>query len=747
MSKRSRLERREGQVRRAVADPAANGAHRPSRLRLEQALAAFALGDDAKSARVAASDPEVRAVVGCLLDAARAAPPDAIPASTPEPLRSLHAVASAISAAARGEHALARRWLKRVAPGQREALLTRELGAAIDLSARPRGKDVSALAEKLVTSPHVRTNVGVVGALVAELGEVDPERAIDAGEDLGLSVDSMREVILKSLAGKRAATETGEVGVSLELVRRLEPDVFDDTTRGAAFIYEGFAWMEEDPQRAATAFDRAIECGGDLVEALRGKLLLALSRDGVCEECGVRHGNEESGDDDAAMAADRLARVLGRTAAAAPLASVAAMVAAEEWVSIGDTKAARASITLARKSAPESMAPAIDLLEARALESADPARAADLLAALLARDPGNREAWRMSISIATRRGDRRRADDLIVQAADSTRDPELIARARDVRIARGEIAPFEGFVPGVTTAGELAAEIQRASAVGVAGEHPAGAALPPSPLAPIVQRCRDALAPPARLAFDAARIIVAARAHGGQAARARFAEVASEWRSSSADVTRLGAIMLLMDDGAALVEWAVSLGGHDDAGPALVGLIEAAIAAVEIPIAKRLLALANKRLPRKEVFRAKALIARVERGGFAGSVFGYRPEAVAHELNGLLAPHFRIPHDEDEDLDDDLDDEGPFGDMRPASLVLAAFFETLDLPVEALDSLPPMRRAEFEAEAMELIVTGRPGPAASKKIRMLVDRVVKEIGPWPFGSRAGAGRASGGGKR
>lgn len=743
MSKRSQRERREGQVRRAVA---AAGAHRSSRLRLEQALSAFALGDDAESARVAADDPEVMAIVGCLLDAARAAPPAAIPASTPAPLRSLHAVASAISAAARGEHALARRWLKRVAPGQREALLTRELGAAIDLSARPRGKDVSALAEVLVASPHVRTNAAVSSALVAELGEVAPEQAIDAGEDLGLSVDSMREVVLKTLAGKRAATETGGTGVSLEFVRRLGSGVFDDATRGAAFIYEGFAWMEDDPERADRAFDQAIECGGDLVEALRGKLLLALSGGAVCEECGVRH-DAEGGGEDAATAADRLARVLGRTAAAAPLASAAAMVAAEEWASIDATKAARASIAVARRFAPESMAPTIDLLEARALESADPARSADLLDALLARDPGNREAWRMSISIATRRGDRRRADDRIVQAADSTRDPELIARARDVRIARGEIAPFEGFVPGVTTAGELAAEVQRASAAGAAGAHPAGAAPPSTSLAPIVQRCRDALSAPARFAFDAARIVIAARAYGEQAARARFAEVASERRSSSADVTRLGAIMLLLDDGAALVEWALSLGGLDDGGPALMGLIEAAIAAVEIPIAKRLLALANQRLTRKEVFRAKALIARVERGGFAGSVFGHRPEAVARELNGLLAPHFRIPHDEDEDLDDDLDDEGPFGTMRPASLVLAAFFEALNLPVEALDSLPPIQRAAFEAEAMDLIVTGRPGPAASKKIRALVDRVVKEIGPWPFGSRAGAGRASVGGKR
>ncbi|WP_438030362.1 hypothetical protein [Sorangium sp. So ce233] len=720
--------RRAGQLR-AAQRLAAAGAPRCARLRVEQALVAFALGEDAEAARLASSDPDVRAVVGPLVDAARGvapARPASAPRAAPAALRALHAAAAAVSAAVRGEAEAARALLKRVAPAARKRVLAAELRAAIDVQGGASGRALSAAVSLLAGSSALRGVAGAREALVLAASEADADLALATArgsqrelDDHDRTLQAVRaRAAARALAGADGAAERG----ALDVARRFGADVFDAESRATACLYEGFACLSAEPERAARAFDRAIGLGGDLVEALRGKLMLALRGAGdVCPDCGVHHGKRAR---EAAVVADRLARALSRAPAAAPLAAAAGLIAAEAWSVDGDLKAARASLDAARARASGTLARDVALTEARLVAEEQPERAVALLDAVLAGRPDDAEAWRLKIALAERRGDRELADAAIVQAAEVISDPELAVEAREVRGRRGQLDPFADLPPHAASAGALAAELRRAAR---ASRGPVGA------LEPLAAAHRAALERDAQLAFDAACVSLAADLDGPAAGRARLVDAVRAWWSSPAALRKLGAVSWLLGVQDALVAAAQQAPPGAESAGALLALVEAALAAGDAPIAERLIALGAARWHRGELSRLRGLLAELRRRERRASRRGLgalvdeplpgltapRPDVAAGELDTLLGPEFSLL--EADDIPGMTEDGGV--DARDEGGALLGLLAFLGVPPGALDQIPAAERASLEALARRILEQG-PSARAAAELQRLLDRLL-----------------------
>jgi hypothetical protein len=185
-------------------------------------------------------------------------------------------------------------------------------------------------------------------------------------------------------------------------------------------LYRGFGLLDH-PQAAAHAFDRAIELGGDLVEALRGKLLAAI---GAVEEAMEESREHRRLLRALAGAADRLARALDHEAWGGALVAAAEEIAAKAWVDAGDAPAANASIARARAAVGNSAA--LDRIEIEVLALRDPTAAQARIEALLSRDRADVEAWRLKIELSRTAED---AEAALREAAAATGDPELVEAA------------------------------------------------------------------------------------------------------------------------------------------------------------------------------------------------------------------------------------------------------------------------------------------------------------------------------
>lgn len=720
--------RRSGQLAAALRLAGA-GAHRSARLRIEQALAAFALGEDVEAARIADAHPEVKRIVGPLLDATRGTRLVMTTSkASSAPLRALHTAAAAVSTAVRGEPGPARALLRRIAPAQRRAVMAAELGAAIDLESRPGGKSLTSAIRLLQDVPRVRLDPQLQKALIAQAAEAAPEAALEAGRSMGLAAEVMRPAVLRTFMKEAEQTDVPPEQAALQLVRRTGIDAFDGENRATASLYEGFAWMQADPERATRAFDRAIELGADLAEALRGKLVLAMSTTGgVCADCGARHRGSGR---EAAKTADHLARVLARSPLAAPLVAAVSTVAAEGWASAGDNRAARASLAVARANAGGSAIAEIDLLEAHVLAQDQPARARALVDELLAKDPGHLAAWRMKLSLAERQHDKAVVDALVLQAAEATRDPALTAKARVIRGQRGELTPFGGLVPGIATAGAVAAELFRvARAAGTAT-----GALTPGAVA-----CRDALTPAAQLAFDAVTVGLAAKFDGPKAGQARLTEVIRAWRSSPAALAKLAATSWLVGLEDALLDIARELlagpeirahratRANEDTGPALAALAEAALAAADVRIAEKLIALGAVEWPRSEVMRMKHLLAELKRRERDTAEFPFIPLDGPAALSGLSA---KDPGAAGYELDALLGPEFSFLDALSAgkqggdNLVLRELLEAVGIPAEALAQIPAAELRDLEARVLALADRDDMSPKVMVEIMKILQQIL-----------------------
>jgi hypothetical protein len=548
-------------------------------------------------------------------------------------------------------------------------VLADEMSAALDLA----GTRLQNAASQLAASPALHERPEVARAAARAIARSDVPLALAAGQKLGLSIGD-----LASIGVRRQAQATGAQGVSpvqaaLQIAGSAGADAFPVEHRAAACLYEGFGSLGTDTLRAARAFDRAVGLGADLLEVLRGKLLLTLSDPTeTCPDCGRSHGpsdHDHPSLTDGASAADRFARAARHVPGAEPFAAAASILAAEAWNAEDETKNAVASIEAGRAAAKGSaaMRAELDLLEANAIRNDRPERTIELLDGLLKDDPTHLRAWRAKVELAMDRDDEKGADDLLIQAAAATGDRELGAMARTLRIRRGEIAPFAAFTPGAVTAGALAAE-----ALTLFSARKAIAPLPP-----IAEACRAALAPPAQLAFDAALLAFAADADDKQALKLCLARIFGAWWGAPPMLAKLAAITWILGLQGELVPTVRPLAGGKDAGPALGALFDAAVAAEDTQVANEVLRLGAAHWKRTEVQDRRRALDRLstrprhlgdldaaaQRRRSAAKASGVLdPEEARIEFDKALAPEIRPGMIWQQDADD-LDDDGDLDDL------------------------------------------------------------------------------------
>jgi hypothetical protein len=682
------------------------GRRRTAGYRMEEALAAFALGKDDEAAAVAAEDEQVAAIVGPLLSAARGDTPSLPPARSKAapPLRALHAAARAVAHAVRGEPARGRAVLRRMDRSLQKQVFAREFSAAIDI-ADPK-RTIEGIAE-LSASPIARASGNLRHAIIAEASTQGSDEVVKA---LRKSFpDATREELrLAMMPGLRARLLAAtSPAAAADVLRDLDPVSFPAPDRAAAALYKGYGLLNVDPEAASRSFDQAVDLGGDLVEALRGKLLAAhAAAAGSPRTCAQRAIRE------VAAAADRLGRALGHDARGKPLAAAAETMAAEAWLGARDARSVEASLARARTLG--AGGPELDILEAKGLALRDRAAALARIDTLLARDRANVEVWRLKIELAARPGDGRAAEALVLDAAEATKDPELVEEARRIRSERGEIAPFEGFVPGAVSAGALAKELARLAAeedervsLTSAEKHDRtrdeGRAR--------MRACRDALSPASRVAFDAAAIAIAAKRSEHAAARQRLGEAIAAWRASPHDLCRITAVAILVELEEDLPKEVRLLAGD---APALIAVAKALIAAGEGQRAEKLLPRAAAELSRDDLEKLRRLakdacFREVEIPGVPD------PEEAARELDIALAPEFsilgflRAVDEEDAFYEDVLEfdlpipADFPIPDDVPPHMLLKLMLSSIGAPPGALDWLPRPLRKQAEREIAKIV--------------------------------------------
>jgi tetratricopeptide (TPR) repeat protein len=394
----------------AALEVLSRAGRRTPELCLEEALAAFASGDDERALAAAGSDRNVANVMEPLLAAARAAPvPRAPPRATPH-LLALHAAAAAVAACQAGERERAKRALARIPKALRAGALYRKLALAIDL-------------ELGAEHPPWPALVGLEGGrdlvVLSALARRDPEAVLRRVFELDARARAPAAAAALGALGagddtKRLSSTAGELG----------PEIFSTADRGLAALYQGFGLLSIDPERAERVFRRAIDLGADRTEAVRGLLLAA------------KHQFEEHRLPErlriGVKAALDLAARLAPDSGGAPCAFAAAMRAADMSGPLGDRASAARAISLSRSAAVagafenDRARSRLETMEAMlALIEQDRARAEASLERAIERDPRNADAWIMRIDLARPDEDEMRA--LAEKAGEQTRDARIAA--------------------------------------------------------------------------------------------------------------------------------------------------------------------------------------------------------------------------------------------------------------------------------------------------------------------------------
>ncbi len=640
--------RQGGEPARALTLAAA-GQRRTPAWSLEEALAAFASGRDEIAAGVAAADATVAAALGPLLQAVRG---EVAPASSAAPsLRALHAAARAVGHIVRGEPDKARAIVGHIPLVNRRAVLAEEIARATD----PVPK--------------------------AQL---------------------LRARML-------AATSQGAVA---EIIREAGPDAFDPPDRASAALYHGFSLLRADPAAASRSFDRAVQLGADLIEALRGKMLatLAAAMDVPELDFDVERRMRE-----AASAAERLAHALERVPLGGPLAAAAGAMAAQRRIDAGDGRRAIAAITRARPFAGGKLLDELALMEADATGFRSLPEAERLIDALLARSPGYVEAWKLKGTLASAQGDTARSEALLVEAAAVTKDPELLDTARGLQAYRGTLVPFEGLVPGTVSAGALAKELARATS-------------PERDAYPLAAAHREALGPAARLAFDGAAVAVAAHLGTKDMAEERLTKVVLAWRRAPRELAILIGVALQVGLGSAVPVAALAL--NEDA-KALRAIVDALAVAGEGKLVGRILPSLAASLTRSEVSFFKTIT-----GGKKRAILGGVPDPkeAVREIDLALAPEVSLADFEHRPAEQ-AHRPGPTHSMHPTPSegeILGSFLEMIGLPPEVTSTMPTDTLRRIEAKMMEL-THGPQTPARMMEVMSLLNELGIPVlgGPGP----------------
>jgi hypothetical protein len=498
---------------------------RTPELRIEEAIAAFACARDDRVREIADLDANVARSVAPWLAATqgkRVAPPTS--GSSPGRTATVECcrAVSALVAGNKNAAKAAQTALNRVPVEARARFFVSELLAASRVLAHAPARSLAADAVLLAKSSAVRRCTRTTSALAMAVARRAPEAFLDhLAHDMGLSAD------VKGEAGVYATCATGgtepeQARVSM-LIAKVGASAFPEPDRGSAALYEGFAFAMSDPARARRALDEAVAWGGDITEAMRGKLVLART---------VKRATPDALREKA-TAAHRVQQHLERDPLAGPLVALAVLDRADAMAAMGKHAEAVEMLRRARDQAKakgflgERLATTLDEVEAHACFELDPNRSRELIAALLARDPKHHDAWHLRVEMARRDGYAKVADDLVLEAAKLGVCRDFAEDARSIRAARGESVAL---VPGIVTAGELAEEVRvrlrRTPACDDRGVELAA--------------CRRALEPGARAAFDAAHVAILGVV--GQFDRA-IDLVADRIREAELDANSLGQVV------------------------------------------------------------------------------------------------------------------------------------------------------------------------------------------------------------
>lgn len=360
---------------------------------VERALAAFARGDDDEARALAAGDERVAAVVRPLLQAVRGELPPAA-ATAPRPLNALLEAARAVAHTVRGEPQQARAAIARIQHAHQRTLHLRDLAAAVDITEASRA---AVGVRRFARSALVQASPALGEAALTEASAwaVDVADAAQRARFPGLTDALRARLAIASLRARLAAASAPAAQATV--LRDVDPSLFPPPARDSATLYRGFGLLGEDPDEAERCFDRVIASGGDLVEALRGAMLAALSAEryelpgSEARKAAARR---------AASHAEQLGDVLAREPEARWLAAAAAAIGADAWIRGGSAPRAEASLAEAR--ARGATAEDVELLEIGVLGLRDRGAARARADEALARDRSRPDAWLLRVRLEER---------------------------------------------------------------------------------------------------------------------------------------------------------------------------------------------------------------------------------------------------------------------------------------------------------------------------------------------------------
>lgn len=707
------------------------GDRRTPRLCLEEALAAFAFGD-AATAAVAARDGgvEVATVLAPLLRASAREPVgDEPPAFASAAARDLFRVAATCERLRGGE---GERATEQALAG---GLLGPELSAAFDLVRGPPERGRRAL-EVLSASPALRASLPARRAVAAAALDRDLGAADELASLWALDAEGAHE--LRQREGTRRLQAVADLSRATlaERLAREDVSLFAESERGAAYLYRGFGLLGSNPTQAEAACDRAIEFGADVGEALRGKMLAQRKRLGAK---GPPTPREITALGEAAF---RLHRALARTPGNEALAGAAAIAAAEAWVQAGErpraAEALGAARSIAQRFAASAVATKIDLLEAE-LWQHEPARALVLVEAALARDPRHLAAWTRKVALLEALGDAERLDAALAEGAGATGDAGLARRSRASQRRRGALAPFEGLRPGVVSAGELADEVWQTELSPDLGDSSAW-------LPPVAWACRAALAFEAQLAFDLATLVMVEARSTDASACDRFLErLLGAWRAQPEAVGRVATVGLMFEalDGYTNAVTQRAADAEAPAAEALVALLEAAIAVHDDELVATMVRrkAVSKRLGPAGVKRLKQLAKQVRERGCAEGFERRHGEDILDAVDKVLSPAFSTarlkPH-----LRAEGEGEGQGDSLGQIVLPM------LGLPPARLEALPPELQELFAERALRILARPPDSTSIAQLKALLLDvgfrpdEVARALGRGQDMPKRGKGRST-----
>lgn len=490
------------------------GERRTLEICLEEALAAFALGQDERVSEIAERDPRLAKALTPLLDATRGKAPEIERKGS-----ALDIALSTVAHAVAFEAATARASLGKLRGEARERWLGDELRLALELAEGRWRPKILALASGEAARASQLAREAILSEMIMRGGDAAFDALLNARVP---TVEEVGTLDLRFVLSDPSweARKLSEREIVLELIERGLGESFPRESRAAALILQGYRFIEERPTDAEEALDEAIEEGGDLIEALRGKLLLHWEHEG-CETL--------------ARSCDQLAQALEESSAMRIFTQVLSEKATSVWLERAELSKARGSLARARRASSGAVDDDLDVLSALILMSSDRSKQARrAIDEILERNPRHIDAWSVRASWATGSEERLR---VLEEAFEVTGEARFAERARVDNVALGNLRAFEGLIPGRPSPGQLAVELE--SFLRAQHDLRTGLSLPPE-----VKACLEALSPEEEDAFDAAALVLLAEMEAEALAESWLGEIFLEERAIERDFVPFVALAL-----------------------------------------------------------------------------------------------------------------------------------------------------------------------------------------------------------